>query len=165
MADYLDAAGDRLEYLRIAADRAGPTIVLLHDSLGSIQTWKNFPHALAQATRLPVLAYSRAGHGASSALKSARTKNYLEHEAKVVFPALLDALKISQPILFGHSDGATIALVCAGARPDLPRAVIAEAPHVYVEPLTVKSVAAVRGAYAELRPRLAPYHRDPDALF
>ncbi len=149
-------------------DRAAPhPLVLLHDSLGSVRTWKDFPERLAAATGHGVLAYSREGFGGSSALSRARWRGYMHHEAEIVLPAFLDAVGVKAPILFGHSDGATIALVAAGAHPDLSPGLIIEAPHVFVEPVTLAGIAAAKEVYrtTNLRERLTRYHPDPDAVF
>src|SRR5262245_14805861 len=118
----------KLEY-SWAGDPAAPhPLVLLHDSLGSVGTWKDFPERLAAVTGRGVLSYSREGFGGSSKLSRARWRGYMHHEAEVVLPAFLDALGVRQPVLFGHSDGASIALIAAGAHPDLSPGIILEAP-------------------------------------
>ena len=157
----------RLEYAWSGDRGASPALVLLHDSLGSVRTWKDFPERLASATGLPVLAYSRQGFGGSSALTRARWRGYMHHEGEDVLPALLQALNVKRPILFGHSDGASIALIAAGAHPDLARAVILEAPHVFVEPVTLKGIEAAKAVYRSttLREKLLRYHPQPDEVF
>jgi pimeloyl-ACP methyl ester carboxylesterase len=109
--------GVRLEYVRLAPARphpAAPAILLLHEGLGSVSLWRDFPQALADACGCEAVAYSRQGHGGSDPSTGPRTRRYLHHEAVDVLPALIDALELERPLLFGHSDGATIALLCAG---------------------------------------------------
>jgi pimeloyl-ACP methyl ester carboxylesterase len=160
--------GKRLETLWISAVKPGrPTIVMLHEGLGSIALWKDFPEHVGRRTGCGVFAYSRHGHGSSDRLVEKRAVDYLHHEAEIVLPALLAEAGIQRPILFGHSDGASIALIYAGKYPDSPRALILEAPHVFVEDLSVKSLAEARIAYAttDLARKLGRYHEDVDATF
>ena len=148
-------------------DAARPAIVLLHEGLGSIAMWKDFPQRLAARTGCTVAAYSRCGYGSSEPLGAPREPDYMHHEAQVVVPELLAALGVERPVLFGHSDGASIALVFAGTHPDGARALVLEAPHVFVEDLTVRSIAAAKTAWATtaLRERLGRYHADVDGAF
>ena len=164
----ISIGGRRLEILRMeTADPARPTIVMLHEGLGSVALWKDFPQRLAERTGCGVLVYSRYGHGNSERLAEKRPVSYMHHEGEVVLPQLLDAMGIERPILLGHSDGGSIALIFAGAYPDRPRALILEAPHVFVEELTVASIAAAKEAYltTDLARRLGRYHADVDATF
>ena len=158
----LEAAGRRLaaRWWQPAGSEARPTLVLLHEALGSIGQWKTFPSDLAAACGLPVMAYERQGHGGSEALSLPRDPEYLRHEAETVLPAVLAAAGIEKPVLLGHSDGATIALMFAAAFPNEISACIALAPHVMVEEITL---AGIRDADAEprageIRRRLARYH-------
>ncbi len=153
--------------MRLAADRPGPTLVFLHEGLGSIAMWRDFPRRVADATALPALVYSRAGYGRSTRLVSARTPRYMHEEASIVLPALLDNLGVPNPILIGHSDGAAIALIHAGAGIRPVRAVVAMAPHVFVEAVSITSIEKARRAYAnsDLRARLGRYHDDVDSAF
>ena len=165
--------GHRLETLFYpAADGTRPTIVMLHEGLGSVFMWRDFPARVAAATQCGVLAYSRYGHGASDALREPRKVSFMHHEARVVLPDLLEALHIEQPVLLGHSDGGSIALIYAAlafAQPPAaqPCALILEAPHVFVEDLTVKSIAKLRDAYAstDLRMKLGRHHDHLDEMF
>ena len=168
--EYVTVLGDRLEYAWSGARSGGPAgaaIVMLHDSLGAVRTWKDFPDHLARAAGLPVLTYSRAGFGGSGPQRTPRWRGYMHHEAEQVLPALLQALDVKDPILFGHSDGATIALICAGAHPTLSSGLILEAPHVFVEAVTLKGIAAAKTVYrtTNLREKLSRYHPDPEAVF
>ena len=160
--------GKRLETLWIAPVReAAPAIVMLHEGLGSIALWKNFPHKLAAATGCSVLVYSRYGHGGSDKLLEKRPVEFMHHEGEVVLPELLDKLNISQPIVLGHSDGGSIALIFAGRYPERPRALILEAPHLFVEDLSVASIAFAKDQFqtTSLRSNLARYHKHVDETF
>ena len=160
--------GKRLETLWIKPrDAAAQTIVMLHEGLGSIALWKNFPQRLAARTGCRVLAYSRYGHGHSEKLVDKRTVDFMTHEGEVVLPELLDKLNIEQPILLGHSDGGSIALIFAGRYPGRARALMLEAPHVFVEDLSVASIAAAKAAYetTNFRRKLARYHAHVDETF
>lgn len=159
--------GATLEYAWTGDPAQPHPLVLLHDSLGSVRTWKDFPERLAQATGHAVLAYSREGFGGSSKLSRPRWREYMHHEAETVLPAFLAAVGVLRPILFGHSDGATIALIASGAHPDLSPGIILEAPHVFVEPITLAGIEAAKEVYrtTNLREKLTRYHPDPDATF
>jgi len=150
-----------------ARDSGLPTIVMLHEGLGSIAHWKDFPSLLAEATGAGVFLYSRYGHGGSDALNKPRPVSYMHHEAQVVLPEILRQAGIERPLLLGHSDGASIAIIYAGTFPDSPAGLILEAPHVFVEDLSVSSIAQVREQYQEtdLRRRLGRYHANADSLF
>ena len=160
--------GKRLETMWIQPNAAASeTIVMLHEGLGSIALWKDFPHRLAARTGCRVLVYSRYGHGNSAKLTEKRPVDFMHHEGEVVLPQLLDKLDIEQPILLGHSDGGSIALIFAGRYPGRVRALILEAPHVFVEDLSVTSIAAAKVAYltTNFRNKLGIYHDDVDATF
>lgn len=145
----------------------GPTWVLLHDGLGSLTQWKDFPEALAAATGRPVLAVERPGHGASKG-PPRRLPAALDAEVGEL-PGLLEALGIGQPLVFGHSDGGTLALRLAADHPDLPRAVLVEAAHVLIEPMTLVGLEATRAAFSpgsRLATGLARHHGEgTEALF
>jgi pimeloyl-ACP methyl ester carboxylesterase len=150
-----------------ARQPALPMIVMLHEGLGSISHWKNCPTQLAEETGADVVVYSRYGHGASDALKEPRPVSYMHHEAQVVLPEILRQAGIEHPVLFGHSDGASIAIIYAGSFPDSPAGLILEAPHVFVEDISVSSIAQVREAYkqTDLPERLQRHHANADSLF
>jgi pimeloyl-ACP methyl ester carboxylesterase len=164
----LPVAGAALEY-RWAGDNDSnrPCIVLLHEGLGSTAMWKGFPDALARRTGSPVLVYSRQGYGWSAPLSGPRQPDYMHLEGEVVLPAVLDAAGVDRAVLFGHSDGASIALLGAARFPDRVAGLVLEAPHVFVEPLTIDSIAQSRRIFetTDLRDKLARYHRDPEAAF
>jgi pimeloyl-ACP methyl ester carboxylesterase len=145
---------------------AAPTLVLLHEGLGSVAQWKDFPELLARLTGLGVMVYSRFGYGGSGPISLPRPLDYMHHEAQGPLPELLAALNISRHLLIGHSDGATIALLNAALAPASGlAAVVAEAPHVFVEEMTVAGIRATFDLYGNegpksLRQRLARYHAD-----
>ena len=160
--------GARLEVLRIDAGRTGTApIVMLHEGLGSVAMWKDFPHRIAQATGREVVAYSRAGYGRSSPAALPFGVRYMHDEALIVLPQLLDALAIDEPVLFGHSDGGSIALIHAAASGRPVAGLALMAPHLFVEDIAVASIAAAGDAWrtTDLRARLARYHDDVDAAF
>jgi pimeloyl-ACP methyl ester carboxylesterase len=160
--------GKRLETLWIGpAARDRPTIVMLHEGLGSVALWKDFPQHLASRTGCGVFAYSRYGHGNSDRLLEKRHVEFMHHEGEVVLPELLDKVDISRPILLGHSDGGSISLIFAGTYPDRPRGLILEAPHVFVEDLSVSSITQAKVAYVttDLPRKLGKYHQHVDATF
>ena len=159
--------GHRLETLRHDGDPSRPALVLLHEGLGSVSLWRDLPQQLAQRTGCTVVAYSRYGYGRSDVLDSAREPGYMHDEAEVVLPALLAQLGIERPILFGHSDGASIALIFAGTHQTEVRALVLEAPHVFVEDVSVASIAAAKSAFAttDLPAKLARHHADAAVTF
>jgi pimeloyl-ACP methyl ester carboxylesterase len=166
--NYLTIGTRRIEY-RLAGRACvrGPAIVMLHEGLGSVAMWKDFPDRLAAETGCRVLVYSRHGHGGSARLDEARRTDYMHEEARVWLPLVLERLAINRPVLFGHSDGASIALI-HGAEPTARIAgIVALAPHVKVEQLSVASIARAKVAFetADLRDRLARYHADVDSTF
>ena len=160
--------GKRLETLWIGPRQSGrPVIVMLHEGLGSIALWKDFPELLVARTGCCVLLYSRYGHGSSDKLMEKRPVTFMHHEGEVVLPELLDKLAIARPILLGHSDGGSIALIFAGKHPDAVRGLILEAPHVFVEDLSVASITEAKMNYqsTELPQKLARHHAHVDATF
>jgi pimeloyl-ACP methyl ester carboxylesterase len=160
--------GHWLEAAGIPARHPGlPAIVLLHEGLGSVAHWKDFPCLLAEATGAAIFLYSRYGHGGSDGLQEPREVSYMHHEAQVVLPEILRQEGIERPVLLGHSDGASVAIIYAGAYPDSAAALILEAPHVFVEEITVSSIAQARTLYQEtdLSRRLGRYHQNADSLF
>jgi len=160
--------GKRLETLWIGRERADqPVIVMLHEGLGSIALWKDFPQQMAARTDCAVLVYSRYGHGSSDRLMEKRPVRFMHREGEVVLPELLDKLAIERPILLGHSDGGSISIIFAGKYPERPRALILEAPHVFVEDLTVASIAQAKVNYeaTDLRQKLSRYHAHVDETF
>ncbi|MDB4939321.1 MAG: benzoate degradation ring-cleavage hydrolase [Labilithrix sp.] len=152
-----------LEVVRFTDFADGPTLVFLHEGLGSAKQWRDFPKRVGEATKLSAIAYSRIGYGASDPVTLPRPLTYMQDEAKYALPALLDELDIASAILVGHSDGGSIAIVHAavdaGAR---IRGIVLEAPHVFVEDVSIASIANARKAYemGDLREKLAKHHGD-----
>jgi pimeloyl-ACP methyl ester carboxylesterase len=160
MADLV-VAGARLEVARCGEPVGGrPTLVFLHEGLGSLSLWRDFPQSVADATGCPALAYSRQGYGRSDPVQLPRPLSFMHDEARVALPALLAAAGIEDAILIGHSDGASIAIIYAGESEARLRGLVLEAPHVFVEPVCVESIAKVRDSYrtSGLRERLARHH-------
>jgi pimeloyl-ACP methyl ester carboxylesterase len=163
----------RLEYAWFNANQLNeqhPQIVLLHEGLGCVAMWREFPQALADATECSVLAYSRQGYGGSTAIEgvSQREVDFMHREAEQVLPELLRVLNIENPVLVGHSDGASIALLAASKHTSV-RAVIAMAPHLFVEPIALAAIADTRAAYEDpathLKSKLSKFHRHVDTAF
>ena len=159
--------GKRLETLRYSASEQNATIVMIHEGLGSISMWRDFPEQLAQRTGCNVVLYSRYGHGKSQRLGEKRSVDFMHHEAKVVLPQVLECLQIRRPIVLGHSDGGSIALIYAGTYPDAVRALILEAPHVFVESFGLRSIERIGELYktSQLPASLRRYHDNPDEMF
>ena len=164
----------QLEYQWVGADRPDvPLVVFLHEGLGSVAMWRDFPSALCAATGCRGLVYSRPGYGHSTprAPDEHWGPDFLHRQAHEVLPALLRALSIdtlaTPPWLFGHSDGGSIALLHAAAFPERVAGAIVLAPHIFVEDLSIRSIAQAREAYlhADLRQRLARYQDHPDSAF
>ena len=165
---FVTVQGHGLEAERIAGARGdAPTLVFLHEGLGSVALWRDFPARLAARTGAAALVYSRRGYGRSDRLDGPRRVDYMHEEALSVLPALLGALGISDPILIGHSDGASIALIHTGSGRWPVRALVLEAPHVFVEDVTIASIEQAKAIYrvSDLGRRLARYHDDPDHAF
>ena len=165
--EYRTVDGKRLETLAYPGADSKGTIVMLHEGLGSVTMWKDFPRRIAEVTGCGVLVYSRYGHGKSDRLAENRSADFLHHEAKVVLPELLRQFEIQRPILLGHSDGASIALIFAGTWPERVRGLVLEAPHVFVEDYGLRSTIAIRTLYesTDLRQRLGRHHDHVDEMF
>jgi pimeloyl-ACP methyl ester carboxylesterase len=150
------------------APEAAPTLVLLHEGLGCVALWRDFPEVLVAATGCGVFAYSRFGYGASDPVQLPRPMTYMHDDALNVLPRVLDAAGVRRAILIGHSDGGSIAAIHAGAVQD-PRVagLVLIAAHFFVEDLNIASIAASKANYeqGDLRQRLARYHRDVDVAF
>jgi pimeloyl-ACP methyl ester carboxylesterase len=144
---------------------AEPALVFLHEGLGSVALWRDFPERLAQATGRRALVYSRAGHGNSYVPDAPRTPRFMHDEALDVLPPLLAEHGIERPVLVGHSDGGSIALIHASRHPVTKLVVLA--PHVFVEDLSVAGIAEARETFesTDLLDRMGRYHRDAEATF
>ena len=166
---FLDIGGQRLEY-RMTGPRPdeAPTLVMLHEGLGCVGLWGDFPDKLSAATGAGVFVYSRAGYGQSSPVMLPRPLSYMHDEAREVLPHLLDEIGFKHGLLIGHSDGASIAAIYAGSRQDYRvGGLVLMAPHFFTEPEGLASIAQARMAYesGDLRERLARWHKDVDNAF
>jgi pimeloyl-ACP methyl ester carboxylesterase len=157
--------GLHVEVADLPGDRARRAIVLLHEGLGSVGLWRGFPRALHEATGRRVVAFSRLGHGRSDPPRAPRTPAFFHEEANDVLPVLLAELDAPGPLLVGHSDGASIALVHAARHAVSGLALLA--PHVFLEETMVPPIRDTRREFEEggLRARMARHHDDPDAVF
>ena len=174
---FLEVDGNRIEYGmwgpapgtgKAGSLDAAPTIVLLHEGLGCVALWRDFPEQLARATSCGVFAFSRPGYGQSDPKPLPWPLNYMSREAADTLAPVLNALAAPAVVLVGHSDGATIAAIHAGSVEDRRLwGVVLMAPHFFTEPEGLASIAGVRTAYdgGDLRVRLGKYHRDPDNCF
>jgi pimeloyl-ACP methyl ester carboxylesterase len=141
---FFKVFGQRLEYRWVGSPPAeAPTIVFLHEGLGCVGMWRDFPDRVARATACGALVYSRRGYGASDAVPGPRPVRFMHDEALQVLPAVIEHFKLSDVILFGHSDGASIGIIYAGAYPGSVRGLILEAPHVFVEPVCIESISRI----------------------
>jgi pimeloyl-ACP methyl ester carboxylesterase len=164
----VEAGGHRLEVERIdVGARERPALVFLHEGLGSVAMWRDFPARVAHACGCNAIVYSRYGYGESDPRARDHTVAYMHDEALKTLPELLDRLDVQRPILVGHSDGASIALIHAADSGRALTAVVAMAPHVFVEDVSISSIEAAKVAYetTDLRAKLARYHRDVDSAF
>jgi pimeloyl-ACP methyl ester carboxylesterase len=166
----LNGAGLEVQRLPGSGGRRLAPIIFLHEGLGSVAMWRDWPAQVCAATGREGIVYSRRGYGQSQAIPDVRgtgrlAPDYMHREAIDVLPALLKALDIEAPVLLGHSDGATIALLHASHMP--VTACVVMAPHVIVEEKSVQAIAQARDAYlsGSLRKRLQPYHADVDCAF
>ena len=160
----------RLEYRWVGAQRStDPVVVFLHEGLGSVSMWKDFPEKLCRELGLCGLVFSRYGYGQSTTRPSAERlpTRFMHAQAYEVLPALFAALDIDRPWLFGHSDGGSIALLYASQFTKAISGVIVMAPHIFVEDMTIASITEVRKTYesTSLREKLGRYHADPDSAF
>jgi pimeloyl-ACP methyl ester carboxylesterase len=163
---FISVGPGEIEYALLEGQSPeAPTVVMLHEGLGSLSMWRDFPRKLADHLECRVLVYSRHGYGQSPPRSAHRAVSYMHDEAWLVLPELLERLRIERPILFGHSDGGSIALIHASRHP--VRGIVALAPHVFVEDLSVASIAAAKAAFetGDLRKRLARHHADVDSVF
>ena len=165
----LDLGDQQLEYRWVGPrPNAAPTIVLLHEGLGCVGLWGDFPERLATATGLGVFLYSRAGYGASSTIALPRPINYMDPEAKTVLPRVLQAIGFQRGLLIGHSDGASIATIYAGSTEDHRiSGLVLIAPHFFAEEMGLVAIAQAKVAFesGDLRQRLARWHQNVDAAF
>lgn len=159
---WVYAGGHRLEYKWIGSspDQA-PTIVFLHEGLGCVDMWRDFPDQVVDATGWGALVYSRAGYGKSDPVILPRNVEFMHDEALKVLPEVLESFRVRDAILFGHSDGGSIALILAGSGTvNNILGLMLEAPHVFVEPISIESITAAKQNYehGSLRTSLEKYH-------
>ncbi len=160
--------GLRLEYRDFPAAGEGlPTLLLLHEGLGCVAMWRDFPAQLATATGCRVVVWSRPGYGGSQPYPEERKKGYMHREAEESLPALIAALHIERPLLVGHSDGGSIALIFAGVFPDVPLGIAVLAPHEFVEEVTLAGIRAARSIWesTDWPTKLGRYHQDAARVF
>jgi pimeloyl-ACP methyl ester carboxylesterase len=166
---FLELGSMRIEY-RMVGPRpdVAPTIVMLHEGLGCVGLWGDFPDKLAAATGAGVFAYSRAGYGQSSPARLPRPLTFMQDEARETLPKVLAAIGFRRGLLLGHSDGASIATIYAGSVADhRVRALVLIAPHFFTEDMGIAEIACAKENYAttDLRQRLGRWHADPDNAF
>jgi pimeloyl-ACP methyl ester carboxylesterase len=168
-AGFLSIGARSLEYRMIGPRPSeAPTLVLLHEGLGCVGLWGDFPGKLAQATGCGVFVYSRAGYGQSSPVTLPRPLTYMHDEAGDGLPALLDEIDFQRGLLIGHSDGASIAAIYAGTHQDHRLSgLVLMAPHFFTEDMGIAAIVEARAAYetTDLKPKLARWHKDPDNAF
>ena len=160
---HVTIAGCRLEYRDIPASAADrPALLLLHEGLGCVAMWRHFPEKLAAATGCRVIVWSRAGYGGSEPWPEPRKPDYMHREAQQALPEFLAALRLERPVLIGHSDGGSIALIFAGSFPAAARGIAVLAPHEFVEEVTLAGIRAARTAWenTDLPRKLARYHHE-----
>ena len=166
---FLDLGAMQLEYRMIGArPHEAPTLVMLHEGLGCVGLWGDFPDRLAAATGTGIFVYSRAGYGQSTPVKLPRPLTFMHEEATKVLPRLLEAIGFRRGLLIGHSDGASIAAIYAGSIQDhRVRGLALMAPHFFTEDMGIAEIARARAAYAstDLRAKLARWHADVDNAF
>ncbi|GAB3542857.1 alpha/beta hydrolase [Noviherbaspirillum agri] len=160
----------QLEYQWVGdADSSYPPVVFLHEGLGSISMWRDFPHRFCAEHGFRGLVFSRYGYGRSTPRLPGEevAVDYLHEQAHVALPALLEKLGVQSPWLFGHSDGGSIALLYAARFPQEASGIVVVAPHIFVEDITIAGIADAREAYrsTDLRSRLGRHHKDVDAVF
>ncbi len=162
---HVEVGGLPLELLDLPGTTPAAPLILLHEGLGSVRLWRDFPAQLQAATGRRLIAFSRYGHGRSAPPPQPRTPAFFHSEALQVLPELLWALDVTEPVLIGHSDGASIGLIHAAHHPVAALALLA--PHVFVEEICVNAIRGTREAFERggLRERMARHHDDPDAAF
>lgn len=165
---HADLGDHGLEFIRFAPAVAGaPSVVMLHEGLGSVAMWRDFPARVAAATGAEVIAYSRRGYGASSPRPASYGVDYMHAEARETLPRLFEFWGLDAPVLLGHSDGASVALIHAALPDTRARAVAVMAPHIMVEPISIQSIEFAREQFhaTDLKQKLGRYHEDPEHAF
>lgn len=167
MREFVELDGGAIEVEIRRSEAASPPLIFLHEGLGSIDLWRGFPDDVGERVGdRTIVVYARHGHGQSAPASLPRPATYMHHEADVVLPELLAALDLTKPVLVGHSDGASIALLYAGAGHPV-NGIVCLAPHVFVEPESIAGIEAAREAFegSDMADRMRRYHRDPEATF
>jgi pimeloyl-ACP methyl ester carboxylesterase len=167
---FCSVGGKRIEYVRLPSSHprdGAPTMVFLHEGLGSLSMWRDFPQQVADACGCEAIVYSRYGYGRSAPLEAPRNPRYMHDEALLALPEFLDKLAVDRSILFGHSDGGSISLIHAGATHSPLTGIIVMAPHVMVEDIALENIAVAEVAWqtTNLRQRLERYHQDVESTF
>ena len=175
MNRFLEINGRKVEINHIVRDETRPTLIFLHEGLGCVQMWRDFPTDVADATGCNLLVYSRFGYGQSDPVMLPRPVRYMHDEALTVLPAIIEALQIEQHILIGHSDGGSIALINGGGVCSLglpapargPLGIVTLAAHIFNEAICIESIQQAKAAYetTNLREKLAKHHADVDNAF
>jgi pimeloyl-ACP methyl ester carboxylesterase len=163
---FVDLSGKTIHYTRLGTESTSTPIVFLHEGLGSVELWRTFPQRVVEGTGHPGLVFSRHGHGWSQPLAAPRQSDFMHVEALQVLPELVGRLLDEPPILVGHSDGASIALIYAGSGHPVT-AMVLIAPHVFVEVVTRISITAIRDRFpgSDMEERMSKYHNDPATTF
>jgi pimeloyl-ACP methyl ester carboxylesterase len=165
---FVEACGQRLEYIDIPAHQLHrPPLIFLHEGLGSLAMWRDFPARVAAATGCRTVVYSRHGHGRSSPPAGPHTVRFMHEEALQVLPALREALAVAQPVLVGHSTGASMSLIHAGAGQWEVAGVVAMAPLCFAEEFNLESIRKAKDVFrsTDMRQKLSRYHDDAEAVF
>ena len=165
-AGYIEISGRSLHVRRIQPEYGGAPLIFLHEGLGSIELWRDFADDVVAASGHPGIVYSRHGNGWSTQLDGPRGPDYMHEEALDFLPSIVESLAGRPPILVGHSDGASIALIYAGAGHAVAGLVLI-APHVFVEEETIRSIAAIRDEFesSNMAAKMAKYHSEPETTF
>ena len=168
MKNLVTIANGRIEYSFYEVKRpAAPTIVMLHEGLGALSLWRDLPRQLSNLIDCSVFVYSRHGYGQSDFIKNKFNAKYMHKEALNILPEILNHFDISNPILYGHSDGASIALIHASSAYTGIMGLILEAPHVFVEEISLNGLKDAKKAFEQggLKAGLAKHHREPEMIF
>ena len=168
MKNLVTIADGRIEYSFYEVKRpAAPTIVMLHEGLGALSLWRDLPRKLSNLVNCSVFVYSRHGYGQSDFINSKFNVKYMHKEALKILPKILNHFDISNPILYGHSDGASIALIHASLADTEIMGLILEAPHVFVEEISLDGLKGAKKAFEHggLKAGLAKHHREPEMIF
>ena len=165
MIEFVKVSGEQIAAKTLGVLDGRPTIVMLHEGLGSITQWRDLPDSIHALTGLPVLLYDRSGYGRSSANNSQYEPDFMHLEASETLPALLKQLNISKPILFGHSDGGTISLIAASSPMVSPTAVVTIAAHIFVESAVIEGVQSAVARRNLIVDGMSRHHSDPETTF